>query len=419
MLKPYLIILGAWALLPLAPLYGQTAQRVTLDECLRMAETNNLDVRAAHIAVERARTLQATAFDPAKTSVSLSQDPTSGGSPDNALSVSQTLAFPTVYVAKRKQLKEETQLQRAQLQLTAQDVGKRVCQAYSLLLYTAERQRIAERQAAVYQRFLFLAEAKLRYGEAGKLEWMNARRLARESATEAANMGKDVEAARRALQVAVNSPDSLVPAVDSLVVLFPEAMTPSAAAAAPQAYQLLLDSRQRVAQQGVKIARQEFLPDITLSASTQLLLRSFNPYNIDRSRFEKGDFMGFEVGLSLPIFYGAQRARLKAAQQEQELAQVETARQRQQYVAQQQAAETACLKAQANLRLYDEQGAAEADEMERISQVSYEKGAIGYVEYIQNLQAAADLRNARADAIHAYNLAAIELRYLTPDASAR
>lgn len=409
------ITAGIWGFAFPHSLQAQALRRVTLDDCLRMAESHNLDVRASRVAVQRAKALQGTAFDPEKTSFTLSQDPTSGGSPDNALSVSQTLAFPTVYAARRKQLKEETQLQHAQLQLTTQEVGRRVCQAYSALLYTIERQRIAERQATIYQRFLFLAEAKLKYGEAGKLEWMNARRLAHESATEVANLGKDVETARHELQTVINCTDSLVPANDSLVILFPTVAMQGTDSSVPQAFGHLLDSRQQMAQQGVKIARQEFMPDITLSASIQMLIHSFNPYDVDRSRFEKGDFMGFEVGLSVPLFYGAQRARLRAAKQEQELVQTQITQQRQQYVLKRQTAQTEWLKAQAKLQLYQEQGGNEADEMERISQVAYEKGSIGYVEYIQNLQAAANLRNARADAIHAYNMAIINLRYLTPE----
>ena len=81
---------------------------MTLQECIDMALDNNLDMKAGTASVGKARDLQGTAFDMEKTSVTLSQDPTSGGSPDNGITVSQSFEFPTVYAARRKYLKAET-----------------------------------------------------------------------------------------------------------------------------------------------------------------------------------------------------------------------------------------------------------------------------------------------------------------------
>jgi heavy metal efflux system protein len=54
----------------------------------------------------------------------------------------------------------------------------------------------------------------------------------------------------------------------------------------------------------------------------------------------------------------------------------------------------------------------QADEIIRISQVSYGLGEIGYVEYIQNLTQAFTTKLSYLDALNLYNQAIIELNYV-------
>ena len=66
----------------------------SLRECLSIARDNNVDVKVADLQVERATRMEKTAFDLEKAELSLSQDPTTGGSPDNALTLSQKFDLP-------------------------------------------------------------------------------------------------------------------------------------------------------------------------------------------------------------------------------------------------------------------------------------------------------------------------------------
>lgn len=401
----YIISLG---LVLSSPAIAQ--QRLSLQDCLRQAYDNNLALRSNRIAVERAKDLQATAFDIEKTSVSLSQDPTSGGSPDNALSISQTFEFPTIYGARRSQLKAETSLEKSRLEVTQNELRHNVSAAYYSLLYAMERKRILEKQTAIYARFLQLANAKLKAGETGRLEWMNAERLSRDNEIALSNATTDVHIASIALQRWICSDTYILPLEDSLTII---EYTPSAtfnANATPIGQ--ALEQQRKVSEKNLKVAKQGYLPDISLSASTQMVLRGFNPYNVDRSRYDKGNFMGFEVGLSVPIFFGGQRAKVKAAKHDVAIAETKIAEQMQTLDKQYRTAYEEYKKATTSLQYYQTQGAAQANEIERISLKAYENGEIGYVEYVQNLQTALDIHNDYAMAINNYNQAVITLNYI-------
>ena len=71
----------------------------SLDECIQYALSNNLMLKSGKVSIEKAKDMQGTAFNIEKTGISISQDPTSGGSPDNSISISQSFEFPTIYLS--------------------------------------------------------------------------------------------------------------------------------------------------------------------------------------------------------------------------------------------------------------------------------------------------------------------------------
>lgn len=383
---------------------------LSLDDCLRMAEERNLTLRSGRIAVEKAKDLQATAFSVDKTSLTLSQDPTSGGSTDNSLTISQTFEFPTIYGARRRQLKAEKQLERTRLEVTRNELDKEVTLAYYSLLYAIERKRILRKQTAIYESFLRIANAKLNAGETGNLEWMNADRLSHENEIALSNAEGDVRIAAYDLQRWLNTDSVVFPIEDSLVIVNYQPSLSFDAMATSVAQ--LEEQQKKVGEYSLKVARQGFLPDISLSARTQMVISGFNPYGVDRSLYDKGNFMGFEIGLSVPLFYGSQRAKVKAAKHDIAIAEAQMQSQIQTMNSLYHKAYEEYEKAKVSLEYYRTGGAAQADKIERISQMAYENGEIGYVEYVQNLQTALDIHNQYATAINNYNQTVIKLKYI-------
>ena len=178
----YIILIICISALPL--LLSAQEKTLTLQKCISMALDNNLDMKAGTVSVGKARDLQGTAFDMEKTSVTLSQDPTSGGSPDNGIKVSQSFEFPTVYAARRKYLKAETAAAQSRLAVTRNEVIRNVSSYYYTLLHQRRTIEILQAQDSVYGRFVSLASAKRKAGETGNLELINAERIYNENRIE-------------------------------------------------------------------------------------------------------------------------------------------------------------------------------------------------------------------------------------------
>lgn len=384
---------------------------LTEEECIDIALLNNPAVRQSRLAVERAKALQGTAFDVDGTSVTLSQDATGGGSPENGINFSQDFDFPTLYVARHKALKAETALQESTLDAAANELVKNVRSSYYDVLYRIRKVADFQAQDSIYRTFMFLAEARYKEGETSRLELMNAEQLLKANSMELQAARDGLDESRATLRMYLGIDGDVYPS-DSDLVALPEClpaqsldfdMTPAGKIAGDEV---------RLGERNLRVARQGYLPGITVGATTQLLIKGFNPYNIERERFDKGNFMGFEVGLKVPLFFGSVRAKAKAAQKELEMARVR----RELAVVESQKEYSAWVRryytALSNLNYYRGEGMGQAKEMVRLARVSYELGDIDYVEYIRNLEAAAQLNSRYADAVNEYNQAVIMLNYL-------
>ena len=174
----------------------------------------------------------------------------------------------------------------------------------------------------------------------------------------------------------------------------------------------VLQSQKEVSEKNLSVVKQGYLPSFNFALKNQFLIKGFNPYDVERERFNKGNFMGFEVGVSIPLFFGEQRAKTKAAKREVEMVRVQQEEVIQAMQKQYQTYINDFYKAKNSLDYYTSQGITQADDITRISQISYEKGEIGYVEYIQNLKTAVEIHLQRTNAVNDYNQTIIMLNYI-------
>lgn len=395
-----MMIIGLCGLALLPQTVLSQTRKVSLQECINMALEKNPQMQVANKSVERAKALQGTAWEIDKTELSLSQDPTSGGSPDNALSLSQSIEFPTYYIARHKQLKAETQAERSKAAVVRLSLENDVKAAYYQAVYQAERLRVLESQDSLLAQYRTLAEKRYKAGETRQLELLSAERLQRENKMEVLAAHNELETAQLLLSRLVGSVETVEPKEDSLFPLdwkqasYNYSQTPDGQYSA---------DRLKVSDQAVRVAKNGFAPSLSLSLRNQLVISSWNPYDQDRSRFDGGNFMGFEVGVGIPLFYGATRAKLKAARKEREMIALEIKEQEQLRQQEYLSALSRMNAAYVRYTYYNEEGRLRSDKMAEQGLLEYSQGEISYLEYMNVLQESIDLRLKRASALNDYN----------------
>lgn len=381
----------------------------SLDECLRYAEEHSLRLRQAELAAEKARTLEKTAYEMNRTELSLSQDPTSGGSPDNALTLSQEFDFPTVYAGRRKLMKTAAEVEERELALTGSELRRDVSSAYCTLVLKRNICELLRKNAADAEEFLRIAEARFSAGACRRTEVLSAAQVKAENEIRLREAENEQREAGLALKLLLGAEKDIVPTdgdtpISESLQAFCFSDTPGG---------LLSNSELELSRRKLSLAAQEgFLPSFSLGVRHQLVIGGINPYGIDRSRFEGGNWMGFEAGVSVPIFFGAQRRKVAAARLDVQMASVQLEERRREADAALSRAAGKLSAARETYAYYTSEALPQARELRSLSGAEYAGGHISYMEYMQNLSTALQTELDGAQAADALNQAIIEMNFI-------
>lgn len=386
-------------------------QKMTLQQCFELADKQNLALQTGRKAVEKAQVMQATAWDLDKTEIAFSQNPASSGDTDNGLTFSQSIEFPTVYTARRNQLKAETQAEKSRLNVTSQQLRLEIASAYYAMLYQTHRLQILQQQDSIILRYCDVAAKRYKAGEARQLEFLSADRMRNDNRLEMTKVKNEAENLQTALMALLNTTTPVVPAADNLVISQSSPMN------AAFNYQQTVDAQYQkdlitALDQEVKCAKTGYAPSLSLALRSQLLIDSWDPYHINRQRFTEGNFFGFEVTVGVPLFYGATKAKVKAAQKDREVALLAMQQEQREKERDYKQGYNRLQNAIKRMEYYSGENMAKAKDIERLSTLEYENGEISYVEYASALQEAIDMRLKQAEVVNEYNEAVLALMAL-------
>ena len=156
----------------------------------------------------------------------------------------------------------------------------------------------------------------------------------------------------------------------------------------------------------------KLLPDFNAGYFHQFLVKPFNPAKIERDYTPNTRIGGFQLGVAVPIFNNAQKARINAAKINANLVDAQSKAAKSALQTEYATLYNEYLKQKQSLDYYENTGLHQADEIIRISQISFKLGEIGYMEYIQNLTMAFETKLKYIEAVNLYNKAIIDLNYL-------
>ena len=390
--------------------YAQSNQK-TLQECIDIALKNNLQIKGADLYIRQSQVLQKTGFNPDKTNLQLVQDPTSGGNIDNSIGITQTIAFPTVYANQNKLLKQETLLAQKSKLLSQNEIIKEVTEAYYNLVYSSQKIKLLQQQDSIYSNFLKRATLRYNTGETNQLEKMQAESRYKENQLQLKQANTTLSSYQLVLQKWLNTSEPVMPKENELPKM-PDDYKFDTAAIKSNPLIEYYNQRLNVSTSQINLEKSKLLPDLNVGYYHQAIIKGFDPAKINRNYFPGTRIAGFQVGIGVPLFFGSQKAKIKAAKINNTL--IETERQQTLLYMQSSYAVqyNEYLKAKEGLQYYETTGLKQADDIIRISNTAYTKGEIGYMEYIQNLQTAINTRLQYTDAVNQFNQSIILLNYL-------
>jgi len=397
-------------LLLLAPLYSQAQsnQRVlTVEQAVDSALRNNLMLRGAVLRTEAGERMIGEAWDLPRTAVTYEYGQLNTNANDDRLSIDQSLAFPSVYTQRRKMLKHTAAGLRWEHQLRERELRVQVRQTYHEVR-VLERMRAELTTADSIHRAAVAGEQqRFDLGAANALQRATARSQAMLIRARLQEVEAALAQANARLQQLVNS-SVPVRTVPGELKLLPSAI-PGDSAVTRHPLVRAMQEQERSAEARWRSERSSMLPGLTLGVSSMTLNAS--PSVPDGSViYGRSDrFTTVKAGIGVPLFFGAQDARTKAARIDHERALNEVAVLELEIRTQLQQLRERYTAQLGRVEALEQGGTLEAVQLRKASEEAFANGQIDRLEWSLLNGQAINLTLEHLDALLALGRISIEL----------
>ncbi|WP_025763684.1 CusA/CzcA family heavy metal efflux RND transporter [Dyadobacter tibetensis] len=388
------------------------SQQITLEKAIARGLENNLQIAADRYQVNLRQALKGTALDLGKTNLNWTGGQYNSLQFDNQFSFSQTLPTPWEVKKRRQSLNAEEKGANAKIEISKANLIRSIKENYFRQILLNHRSTLLLLLRDNTARFASAADLRLRTGEANKLGLSLAQ--SELGSIEALILQNENErfSLQRQLQTLVNGEQPLAAEPDTLVRM------PSIQAAVDSSLLkqhptlLYLQQLEKIEQSNTQLEKANLLPDLVLGYTNQSLIGNHLKNNIDMYFGANKRFHSFQVGLAIPLFNGATKARVQAGVIQEKMAQN---RSNQEWISLSQQLDQALFTMQTaskKLELYETKTLVAAQDLFDQAMVTYEKGEAGYLEYSQAIRQSIQIQASYLDEINRFNMAVIELEYL-------
>jgi cobalt-zinc-cadmium resistance protein CzcA len=384
---------------------------VTLEEAIQQTLRGNKNIEAASLDIEYQRQIKRTATDVGKTNVMYMQGQyNSYVKTDNNITISQSIPFPTVFTSQNaldKSLVKGAEFRKA---VTENELVYQVKQVYHRLLYLMAREALLEQQDSIYTNFVKATDLRYRTGETRMLEKTTAETQRNEVLNQLAQNQADIRIYQQQLAVLMNRshPVAIASAELSERKLGLPLDSVSISQNPNMAY---LKQLKEIAANEKKVASAKVLPDLSIGYFNQTLIGT--PVNASGELATKSDrFQGFQVGLAIPLWFGPQSAKVKAAAIHRQKAQTQFELSQTAMQAQWQQGAQEYIKNKSSVNFYQSAALANAALILKQSDIAFRNGEIDYTEYWLAVRNAMQIRENYLNSLNSLNQSVIHLEFL-------
>ncbi|HBC03281.1 MAG TPA: CusA/CzcA family heavy metal efflux RND transporter, partial [Aequorivita sp.] len=372
---------------------------MTLEELIPLAIENNAGLSANNLSVEKLAALVNSAFSFDKTHIYYEFDEnnlTLNNEPLRVFGIQQDFRFPTVYFSEKKVNQANVAVATSTYAIQKKALERKVTSAYYNYQIASEKQRVLRILDSLYSSFASMAARRFELGETNYLEKITA-------ASEQKQINLNYLESQRNVVVAYGSLVRIIQLKDTLVVVKDDVLkiplkTIDISSSAELMY---YQNRVSLIQQQRRFENQQLLPDL-----------SFNYFQGTNSGLSNSLY-GYQVGVKIPLLFGGQSSRIKAAGIAEEVAIEESNEYNIQLNAKFNALIVQMNQLSTALAYYEEEGAALSDEILKTANGSFKNGEIDFYQYIQSLESAYEVKLEYLDKLNEYNNIVIDINYLT------
>jgi len=391
---------------------AQKQKTINLHEAIQMALDSNLNVRSSAYSVEVQKALKGASWDLGKTNVDMQYGQFNSYTKDNSFTLSQSFAFPSVYINQHKLANANVKSSEWQMKTSQLETATMVKQVYWQLAYLYSKQKLLAYQDSLFSGFSRAAELRAKIGETNKLEMITARSQSMEIKNQLQQLVADKAILNRQLQTLLNVRMALHPA-DTVLrhIDFTPIADSSAISANPSVSYINQQVQVSHLEKQLEVSRA--LPDFSIGYFSQTMKGEQEVNGVPRG-FGPGDrFNGIQAGIAIPLWVAPFASKVKAAKLKEQIASTNAEQYTKSLQGNYQSLIDEFEKYRTSIDYYEKQAIPEANLIIDQSTRAYKAGALDYLDYVLSLGRALTIKQNYLDALNSCNQAIINIEFIS------
>lgn len=371
---------------------------MTYDDLLRLAKENNGLIKSSQLEVEQSKALIKSSYDFNKTHIYYNYDENnlpSNNIPLNVWGISQDFSFPSIYQAQKRLNKANYQLSSKRLIVLEQQLEEELSSAYQEFLFSQAKLMTYNYLDSLYTEFNAATLRKYELGGSDYLEKLMAQSKKQQLKLLVNQSQEDISIVLERLKGIVQL-DSI-----QLKVVEMQTLDLRLNTLTESPVKDLYEGQINLINAETNYQKQQWLPDISLEY-----------FQGSNSAIDK-QYIGYSLGLKIPLLFNSQLARVKASNIATEVVQEQAKNYQMLLNSRYLSLHAELRKYQSAIDYYRQEGRQLSKNLIKTASIQYKAGELDYFKYIQSLESASNIELEYLESLNKYNQTIIKINYLT------
>ncbi len=323
---------------------------------------------------------------------------------DNRFGLSQSFSFPKVYSTQKQLLREEWKNSSLSTAVKEKELKQQVQSVFYQLRWLQEKEKLLLYADSLFTDFYKRTELRLQKGESNVLEKATAETQLGQITLQRTQLQHDKAVLQLQFQLLLNTTTVFIPSAQELK------MTVQLNAAEFSAHPLVVFAQQqeRMAAATIKAEQSKLLPELSMGVfSTSIIgIGADDKYYSSAKRFQS-----FQLGVGIPVFAKAQKAKINSAKFSKQIAANQSAISLQTLSTNYQKSLAFYKQHQQTVNYFEQTGLQNASLIIETATKQYSSGLINYLEWVMLVNQATAVKNDYLDAVRNLNESIVQLNY--------
>jgi cobalt-zinc-cadmium resistance protein CzcA len=325
---------------------------------------------------------------------------------DTKFGITQSISFPKVYTKQKELLQQEWKSSQLNISVKEALLKKQVTQVFYMILYIEQKKLLLQYADSLYTAFYKKAKLRLEKGESNILEKASAETQLGQINIQLNQLKQDLAILQLQFQLLLNTTTSFVP-VDNSYKMELVAFSDTAMLKEHPAIKIIRQ-QQQITDATIQLEKSRLLPDLSVTYNNT----SIKGMGADNKMYSSAKrFNSVQVGIGIPIFARAQKAKINSAKFNQQVAASNYAVGLQILQTDYQVAFAQYNKYLQTVQYFESTALNNASIITKTANQQLANGSINYLEWVQVINQATTVKSDYVEAVKNLNESIIQLNY--------